>query len=270
MPTRLSWSLTSFGTPTTIKLASCEVFIVPQEREDALCYQSIQEDGRQLAQIDKAFFHAGQLATSLEEHERILGCSPLHPQQNNFGRRIVLGNDLPPFSVLCSVRGSGCLCFAGASAIACGANNRRRSGLPLPPPQPAAHARRYRETRFKAGDQYDVVVASFDPADTTADSVEARQDFMMMIATPDGRMSKYLAGINYPSRDVRLALIEASDHRIGTLSDLVLLYCCNYVPSQGKYTVAILCVMALAGMASLVALVGLFFLLRRKPKGHAA
>lgn len=174
-----------------------------------------------------------------------------------------------------------------------------------------------RGTRFKAGDQYDVVVASFDPADTTADSVEAKQHFMMMlgdagspegvhfltgpqqsitdlaeatgfhyvrvpgpdgkmdqfahssvimIATPDGRMSKYLAGVSYPSRDVRLALIEASDHRIGTLSDLVLLYCCNYVPSQGKYTVAILRIMALAGMASLVALVGLFFLLRRKPK----
>jgi protein SCO1/2 len=65
---------------------------------------------------------------------------------------------------------------------------------------------------------------------------------------------------------VRLAVIEASNHRIGTLSDLVLLYCCNYVPSQGKYTVAILRVMALAGMASLIALAGLFFLLSRKPK----
>lgn len=178
-----------------------------------------------------------------------------------------------------------------------------------------------RGTRFKAGDQYDVVVASFDPADTTADSVEAKQHFMMtlgnaglpdavhfltgpqqsitdlaqatgfhyvrvpgpdgkmdqfahssviMIATPDGRMSKYLSGINYLSRDVRLALIQASNHRIGTLSDLVLLYCCNYVPSKGKYTVAILRVMGLAGMASLAALAGLFFLMSRKPKGQAA
>ncbi|MGB7189857.1 MAG: SCO family protein [Acidobacteriaceae bacterium] len=178
-----------------------------------------------------------------------------------------------------------------------------------------------RGTRFKAGDQYDVLVASFDPADTTSDSVAAQQRFMatlgdagsaegvhfitgpqqsitdlaqaagfhyvrvpgpdgkmdqfahstvIMIATPDGRMSKYLSGINYPSRDVRLALIEASKRHIGSLSDLVLLYCCNYVPSKGKYTVAILRVMALAGMACLLALAGLFFLLRRKPKGQAA
>jgi len=178
-----------------------------------------------------------------------------------------------------------------------------------------------RGTRFKAGDQYDVLVASFDPADTTADSVEAKQHFLatlgdggtannvhfltgpqqsirdlaqatgfhyvrvpgpdgkmdqfahssvIMIATPDGRMSKYLSGISYPSRDLRLAIIEASNHRIGTLSDLVLMYCCNYVPSKGRYTVAILRVMALAGMASLVALAGLFFLLSRKPKNRAA
>jgi len=174
-----------------------------------------------------------------------------------------------------------------------------------------------RGTRFKAGDQYDVLVASFDPMDTTADSVEAKQRFMatlgdagaptgvhfltgpqqsitdlaqatgfhyvrvpgpdgkmdqfahssvIMIATPDGRMSKYLAGINYPSRDVRLALIQASQRRIGSLSDIILLYCCNYVPSQGRYTVAILRVLGLAAMASLAALALLLFMLTRKSK----
>ncbi len=174
---------------------------------------------------------------------------------------------------------------------------------------------------FKAGDQYDVIVASIDPMDTTADSVDAKQRFLatlgdagaadavhfltgpqqsitdlaqetgfhyvrvpgpdgkmdqfahssvIMIATPDGRMSKYLAGINYQSRDVRLALIQASNHRIGTLSDIVLMYCCNYVPSQGRYTVAVLRVMGLAGMASLFALAGMLYLLSRKPKGRIA
>ena len=178
-----------------------------------------------------------------------------------------------------------------------------------------------RETRFKAGDQYDVIVASIDPMDTTAESVDAKNRFLatlgdagsadgvhfltgpqqsitdlaqatgfhyvrvpgpdgkmdqfahssvIMIATPDGRMSKYLSGINYPSRDVRLALIQASDHKIGSLSDIVLLYCCNYVPSQGRYSVAILRVMGLAGMASLFALAGMLFLLSRKPKTRTA
>jgi protein SCO1/2 len=174
---------------------------------------------------------------------------------------------------------------------------------------------------FTAGKQYDVIVASIDPMDTTADSVDAKQHFLatlgdagaansvhfltgqqqsitdlaqatgfhyvrvpgpdgkmdqfahssvIMIATPDGRMSKYLSGINYQSRDVRLALIQASNHRIGSLSDIVLLYCCNYVPSQGRYSVAILRIMGLAGMASLAALAGLLFLLSRKPAGRTA
>jgi protein SCO1/2 len=93
---------------------------------------------------------------------------------------------------------------------------------------------------------------------------------VILVATPDGRLSKYLFGVDYQSRDVRLALIEASNHRIGSLSDIVLLYCCNYVPSQGRYTVAVLRVMGLAGMASLAALVGMLFLLSRKPTGRMA
>src|SRR6185437_8233449 len=178
-------------------------------------------------------------------------------------------------------------------------------------------AQALRGTRFKAGDQYDVLVASFDPADTTADSVEAKQHFLMtlgnagtadgvhfltgpqqsitdlaqatgfhyvrvpgpdgkmdqfahssviMIATPDGRMSKYLSGIDYPSRDVRLALIQASKRHIGSLSDIVLLYCCNYVPSTGRYSVAILRVLSLAGVVSVAAILLMIFLLTRKPK----
>lgn len=178
-----------------------------------------------------------------------------------------------------------------------------------------------RDTRFKAGDQYDVIVASIDPMDTTADSVDAKQKFLtslgdagssdgvhfltgpqqsitdlaqatgfhyvrvpgpdgkmdqfahssvIMIATSDGRMSKYLSGITYVPRDVRLALIQASDRKIGSLSDIVLLYCCNYVPSKGRYTVAILRVLGLAAMASLAALAALLFLLTRKRVGRPA
>ncbi len=89
---------------------------------------------------------------------------------------------------------------------------------------------------------------------------------VIMIATPDGRMSKYLFGIDYQPRDVRLAVIQASNHHIGSLSDLVLLYCCNYSPSAGKYTVSILRVMGLAAMGSLLMLVAMLYALSRKPK----
>src|ERR1700677_643576 len=89
---------------------------------------------------------------------------------------------------------------------------------------------------------------------------------VIMIATPDGRMSKYLFGIDYQPRDLRLAVIEAGNHHIGSLSDMILLYCCNYSPGAGKYTVSILRVMGLAAMGSLFMLVGLLYALSRKPK----
>lgn len=89
---------------------------------------------------------------------------------------------------------------------------------------------------------------------------------VIMIATPDGRMSKYLSGVEYQPRDLRLALVEASNRKIGSLNDLVLLYCCNYSPSQGRYTVAVLRVMGLAAMGSVLALIAVLYLLTKKPK----
>ena len=89
---------------------------------------------------------------------------------------------------------------------------------------------------------------------------------VIMIATPDGRMSKYLFGIDYQPRDVRLAVMEASHHHIGSLGDLILLYCCNYSPTAGKYTVSILRVMGLAAMGSLFMLLAMLYALSRKPK----
>jgi protein SCO1/2 len=89
---------------------------------------------------------------------------------------------------------------------------------------------------------------------------------VIMIATPDGRMSKYLFGVDYQSRDVRLALIQASTHHIGSLSDIILLYCCNYSPSQGRYTVAVLRILGLAGVGSILAVGLMLYLLSKKPK----
>jgi protein SCO1 len=92
---------------------------------------------------------------------------------------------------------------------------------------------------------------------------------VIMIATPDGRMSKYLFGIDYQPRDVRLAVIQASTHHIGSVSDLILFYCCNYSPTAGKYTVSILRVMGLAAMGSLFMLLAMLYGLSRKPKQTA-
>lgn len=89
---------------------------------------------------------------------------------------------------------------------------------------------------------------------------------VLMVATSDGRLSKYLFGVEYQPRDVRLALVEASNRKIGTLSDLILLYCCNYTPSQGRYTVAVLRVLGLAALGFVFMLAVGIFLLSRRPK----
>jgi protein SCO1/2 len=91
---------------------------------------------------------------------------------------------------------------------------------------------------------------------------------VIMVATPEGKLSKYLTGVEYQPRDLRLALLEASDHRIGSPTDLILLYCCSYSPSQGRYTVSVLRVLGLAGMATLFGLALMLYLLSRKPKVH--
>ncbi len=93
---------------------------------------------------------------------------------------------------------------------------------------------------------------------------------VIMVATPDGRLSKYLTGVEYQPRDLRLALLEASDHRIGTATDLILLYCCSYSPGEGRYTVSVLRVLGLAGMASVFGLGAMLYMLTRKPKAKIA
>ena len=59
-----------------------------------------------------------------------------------------------------------------------------------------------------------------------------------MILTPEGKTSRYLVGIDYPQRDMRLALAEASQGKIGTLSDRFMLFCYKYDPSSRSYVMA--------------------------------
>jgi protein SCO1 len=58
---------------------------------------------------------------------------------------------------------------------------------------------------------------------------------VIMLLTPEGKISRYFYGIQYPSRDLRLGLVEASEGKIGTPVDQVLLFCYHYDPATGKY-----------------------------------
>ena len=162
---------------------------------------------------------------------------------------------------------------------------------------------------FDAGSEFDVVVVSFDPRDTSdeamarkkshlarynregaedgwhfltgeQDSIDAlteaigfryrwdpeRQEFAhasgIMVLTPDGRLARYFFGVEYPPRDVRLALVEASENRIGTPVDRLLLYCYRYDPATGKYGAVVMNILRLCGVATLLGLGALILFLR--------
>jgi protein SCO1/2 len=89
---------------------------------------------------------------------------------------------------------------------------------------------------------------------------------VIMFATAQGRLSKYLSGIDYPARDLRMALLDASARRISNPVDLIILYCCSYNPVVGKYSVSVLRILGLAGMVSVFVVIGMIFLLTRKPQ----
>jgi protein SCO1/2 len=94
----------------------------------------------------------------------------------------------------------------------------------------------------------------------------------IMVLTPEARVSRYLFGIEYPKRDLRLALVDASEHKIGTAADRLLLLCYHYDPSQGKYTLAVVNALRVAGGATLV-LLGAFVVIslrkERRDRGLA-
>ncbi len=76
----------------------------------------------------------------------------------------------------------------------------------------------------------------------------------VIVMTPDGRMARYLFGIEYGPRDLRLALVEASGGRVGSAVDTLLLYCYHYDPTTGRYGVAIMRTLRIAGASTVLAL----------------
>ena len=89
----------------------------------------------------------------------------------------------------------------------------------------------------------------------------------IMVTTPQGKLSRYFYGVDYPARDLRLGLIESSENRIGSPVEQLLLYCYHYDPATGKYGVAIMKVMRIAGVATLLGIAAMILLLKsRNPK----
>jgi protein SCO1/2 len=167
------------------------------------------------------------------------------------------------------------------------------------------------ELKLDAGQEYEIVVVSFDPHERPALAAAKKQIYIqrygragaadgwhfltgdqtaiaqlaksvgyhfaydettrqfahpsaIMVLTPAGKVSRYFPGIEYPAREVRLALIEASQNRIGSLGDKVFLLCFHYNPSTGKYGLLINRVMQVAGIGSAVTLAFCIVVLLRR------
>lgn len=89
------------------------------------------------------------------------------------------------------------------------------------------------------------------------------------VTTPQGKLARYFYGIDYAPRDLRLGLIEAADNKIGSPVDQLLLYCFHYDPATGKYGATVMNLMQLGGGLTLIAMVVMFMVLRRREKAQA-
>ena len=90
----------------------------------------------------------------------------------------------------------------------------------------------------------------------------------IMLLTPEGKISRYFYGIQYPTRDLRLGLVEASEGKIGTPVDQVLLFCYHYDPATGKYGLLISHIIQ-AGGALTVLILGIGMLIMFRGEHYA-
>ena len=92
----------------------------------------------------------------------------------------------------------------------------------------------------------------------------------IVLATPQGRISRYYYGIDFSPRDLRLGLIEAAAGEIGSPLDQLLLFCYHYDPLTGKYNLIVTRVLRLAGVATVLALAGFIVLMLRRERDPQA
>jgi protein SCO1/2 len=92
----------------------------------------------------------------------------------------------------------------------------------------------------------------------------------VVVATPDGTLANYFFGIDYSPRDLKFALIESSQGKVGKFAEKVLLYCYHFNPATGQYGFVAMRAVRIGGAVTLAALVGFVFvsLRRERAAGH--
>ena len=85
----------------------------------------------------------------------------------------------------------------------------------------------------------------------------------IMVLTPQGRISRYFYGVDFPPKDLRMGLVEASQGKIGNAVDAVLLYCYHYDPETGKYGAMVANILRLAAAVTILSMGIFLFILWR-------
>jgi len=86
----------------------------------------------------------------------------------------------------------------------------------------------------------------------------------ILLLTPDGRISRYFYGVEYPPSNVRLGLVDASSGKIGSPIDHILLFCYQYDPTKARYSATILTVIRLGAVVTLLSMAIGFVIFRRR------
>ena len=148
----------------------------------------------------------------------------------------------------------------------------RRRGKEAGPPE-RCWARRAASWHFLTGDPPSIErlthAAGFRYA-WDADTRQFAHPSGIIVLTPDGRLARYLFGIEYGPRDLRFGIVDASAGKVGTAVDALLLYCYHYDPMTGRYGLVIMRLIRLAGATTVLALVAFILVMIRKERRRPA
>jgi protein SCO1/2 len=164
---------------------------------------------------------------------------------------------------------------------------------------------------FTAGQEFEVVLVSFDARDTPAAAAEKKRAHLeywsaekdaaswhlltgdeatirrvtssagftyrwdertgqfahvsgVLVATSEGRLSRYFYGVEYSPKELRLALVDSSEGKVGNPIDELLLYCFHYDPESGRYGLMVMNLVRLGGAATILFIAGSIFMMRRR------
>jgi protein SCO1/2 len=86
----------------------------------------------------------------------------------------------------------------------------------------------------------------------------------VLVVTPEGRLSRYFYGVEYSPKEMRMALVESGEGKIGSAIDELLLYCFHYDPESGRYGLVVMNLVRLGGVLTMLFIGGFILIMRRR------